>query len=75
MKEIDWSFIYGEGTIECYCDECGDNYSYEFCDGDVDFRDCQETIKEYGWISRKIDNEWFDFCCDECFYKYIKKNK
>ena len=75
MKDVEWSMYHGEGTIECYCDNCNKNYSYEFFDGNIDFRDCQEMLKEDGWISRKIDGEWYDFCCEECYYSYIKKNK
>lgn len=75
MKQIEWSLIHGEGTIECYCDQCDHNYSFEFEDGDIDYKACQEELKSYGWISRKIDGQWYDFCCEDCYYKYIKENK
>lgn len=77
MKEVIWSCFHGEGTIECQCDNdhCENEFSFEFCDGYPDFRACQEELKDEGWISRKIDNEWYDFCCEECYYQWIKTHK
>ena len=76
MKDIIWGIIHGEGTILCECDECGNSYEYEFEDGYLDFKDCQETIKGLGWLSRRVNNTWYDFCCVECHKKFIaKKNK
>lgn len=70
-KNIDWGIIHGEGTIECECDQCGTGYSYDFEDSYPDFKSCQEELRESGWISRKINGEWYDFCCEECYHKYI----
>lgn len=74
MKEIDWSFVHGEGTIVCSCDNCGHEYNYDFDNGYPDFTDCQREIKSMGWLSRKIDDEWHDFCCQECYKKFTQNN-
>jgi len=64
-KEIEWSTVHGEGDIICKCDHCVTEYNYGFEDG-PDFKSCQEELKEEGWVSRKINGEWKDFCCKEC---------
>lgn len=71
-KDIEWGFIHGEGDIICECDQCGANEVYEFENG-PDFSGCQEYLKENGWVSRKIDGEWHDFCCQECLQKFLKE--
>lgn len=73
-KEVEWSEIHGEGEIVCECDKCGNTYNYEF-DCGPDFRACQEEIKSQGWLSRKINNEWHDFCCEECYKKFVEVNR
>lgn len=74
-KEVEWSDIHGEGTICCECDNCGETYDYDFEDSYPDFRDCQDELSCSGWVSRKVDGEWCDFCCKECYNEYIKNNK
>ena len=75
MKEVIWGFIHGEGTIECSCDACCNTYDYEFDNGYPDFKDCQEEIKEYGWFSKYINGDWYDFCSEECYRKWLSKNR
>ena len=72
MKEVDWSFIHGKGTIICNCDECGMEHEDEFDNGCPDYKACQEELKTYGWVSKKIDENWYDFCCKDCYQKFIK---
>lgn len=70
MKTYDRDF----DSIEVECDECGLEYIYD-CFGDgPDFKGCQEEIKSAGWISRTIDGEWHDFCCQECYDKFKKQH-
>lgn len=75
MKEVMWGFTFGEGTIECECDNCGQSFVYEFYDNFVDFQGCQEEMKSEGWKAKKIDGDWYDFCCEQCYYEWIKKHK
>lgn len=75
MKDIDWGVIHGEGDILCYCDQCDNMYEYHFDNGYPDFKACQEELKDSDWLSKYIDGKWHDFCCEQCFYDWIKKNK
>lgn len=74
-KEVQWGLIHGEGNIECECDQCGRDYSYPFEDGDIDFKSCQDELRSQGWSSKKINGEWYDFCCEECYKKFMEKTK
>lgn len=75
MKDVERLYG-GDGTVEVYCDNshCSRKYTYDFFGG-LDFRDCQEEIKTVGWISRKVDDEWYDFCCKECYYVFLKERE
>lgn len=72
-KEVQWGLIHGEGDIVCECDACCETYAYPFEDGDIDYKACQAELKEQGWISRKIDGEWYDFCCEECYKSFLRR--
>lgn len=71
-KDIDWGLAWGEGTIVCTCDKCGHYEEFEFEDG-PDFREVQDELKQRGWVSRKINGEWYDFCSKECYLAYVKQ--
>ncbi len=75
MKEVEWSEIYGEGEIVCYCDNdsCNEEERVDFEDG-PDFKEAQDIIEEIGWVSSKINGEWKDFCSQTCRRKYLEKN-
>ena len=73
-KEVEWSEYHGCGDIICTCDECGESYLFEFCDGYPDFREAQREIEQIGWQSARINGEWEDFCCSTCRNKYIREN-
>lgn len=74
-KEIDWGMIHGEGDIVCECDQCGEEERIPFEDGCIDYREAQTELKALGWVSRKIDDEWHDFCSNKCHYDYVNENK
>ncbi len=73
-KDISWDPWYGHGEIVCTCDFCGEFEVIDFGDG-PDFKMAQEDLKSLGWVSRKIDNTWYDFCSEQCYYEWIKENK
>lgn len=73
-KECQWSHIHGEGTIVCTCDQCGHTHEHDFDGGSPDYRGAQEAIKADGWISRKIEGQWHDYCSERCYYNWIKEN-
>lgn len=73
-KEIEWSKIYGEGTIVCTCDnDCGTAETFDFTDNFPNYKGAQEELKNKGWLSCKINGHWYDFCCEKCRNGYFKK--
>lgn len=70
-KEVEWSSIHCKGEIVCTCDQCYGEERIGFEGGYPDFKASQAELKAYGWVSRNIDNEWYDFCSEECYYDYI----
>lgn len=75
-KNVEWGEVHGEGVIVSGCDECGKTDEYDFYDADdmgENFKSCQSDIQKKGWISRKIDDEWYDFCCEACYQKFLAR--
>lgn len=72
-KEVEWGVIHGEGDIVCTCDHCEGEERIEFIEG-PDFRSAQAELKEMGWMSSKINGEWYDFCSMECRNAFVKEN-
>lgn len=69
-KEENWHLQ----EIICECDNCNNYYEYDMVEINYpDFKDCQEELRREGWISRKIDGFWYDFCCEECYRDFMKK--
>lgn len=69
MKTADYDFE----TIDVECDnpKCRvGTFTYE-CNGYPDFRECQKEIESYGWESHKIDGDWYDFCCHDCYVDFV----
>jgi len=62
-KEIDRDF----DNCDCECDYCGQSETVY----STDYKEINEELRGMGWIIRKIDGEWVEFCCHECFQKYI----
>ena len=73
MKEVEWGPYYGEGDIQCTCDNCGNQHLVE-CNGEPDFKMAQEEIRKEGWISTKVHGIWYDFCSEKCRNSFIKRN-
>lgn len=71
-KEIEWSELYGVGTIVCTCDNCSAQEEFEFDDNNPDFRAAQNALRRFGWMSCKVHGEWYDFCSEKCRNNYIK---
>lgn len=63
-KYVDYIFE----NCECECDKCG--YS-EIIDSN-DYSEINRELKSNGWIIKKIDERWLEFCSEECFEKYKK---
>lgn len=71
-KYTDWGVIHGEGEIVCDCDNCDYEERIEF-EGYPDYKEAQQELRSIGWVSKKIDGEWKDFCCQECADEYYQK--
>jgi ribosomal protein L31 len=65
MKHIDYKFE----NCTCVCDEC----DYETTIDSTNYSDINEELRDNGWITRKINGEWHEFCSEECFKKYLNK--
>lgn len=74
-KYTDWGMIHGEGEIVCECDNCGSEERVEFDEGYPDYKEAQRELRSMGWVSRKIDGEWGDYCCTECANAAFAKSK
>lgn len=73
-KQIEWGYRHREGEIICECDYCGEADAIYFNNG-PNFKIAQIELNNNGWVSRKIDGEWYDFCQEQCYYDWIKENK
>ena len=65
MKHIDRDF---ENCV-CCCDYC----NYDEMIESTNYATINKEIKSYGWVIKKIDDEWKEFCCDECHDNYMKE--
>ena len=62
MKEIDRDFE----DCSVTCDMCGKTKTVD----SMDYSDINEELRSEGWIIKKIDGEWLEFCCYDCYRKY-----
>ena len=51
------------------CENCGENIG----GGLYDFYESKELMEEEGWITKRLNGEWLNFCCPECLDEYRKK--
>lgn len=52
------------------CENCGETIG----GGLYDFHDSRTLMKFEGWISRKINDDWLNFCCENCLKEYRSKH-
>ena len=50
------------------CDYC----SHTVGGGIYDFEESLELRKNEGWINKKIDGEWFNFCSEDCYNQFVR---
>ena len=75
-KEIEWGVIHSEGDIVCHCDNCRTEEWFPFEDGYFDFKEISVELREdFGWIARKINGEWYDFCRNNCYGEFVTKRR
>lgn len=57
------------GNVICKCDNCNQEKRVEF-NTYPNYKEVQQELRSMGWVSKKIDGEWKDFCCQECADEY-----
>ena len=63
-RELEFSG-YWEGDAVYSCDNCGAQQSFPFDSEDVGSKEHRKELREkLGWITTKVDGEWYDFCCE-----------
>lgn len=62
MKEINYSF----GDCDVTCDMCEKSKTVD----STNYSDINDELRSEGWIIKKIDGEWLEFCCYDCYRKY-----
>ena len=67
MKEVNYDLV---GTIvSCDCKKCKNISFYPF----TNFNKVNGRAKNNGWITRKVNGKWVDFCCEQCYDDYTRK--
>lgn len=56
---------------ECECDRCGNR---EWIQETTDYKEINDELRSLGWIIVKVNGEWLEFCCRECYNLYVKNN-
>nr|DAK84780.1 MAG TPA: CpXC protein [Caudoviricetes sp.] len=63
-KRIDYDFE----TCDCECDNCGETTIVD----STDFKYVNDELKEKGWKVAYINDSFNDFCCEECYKKFVR---
>ena len=50
------------GPIIFTCDVCDETFET----GEEDFKSAHAMAKAKGWRTKKIGDEWINYCCKEC---------
>lgn len=72
-KSIEWNKEYGTGGVMTVkCDHCGKEVDFKFSKSPTRevYIGVNEKIKKKGWLIRKIGDDWYEFCSDECFDEF-----
>ena len=65
---------YWEGEAVYSCDCCGTSERFRFDSDNVDSKSHRaELHKNKGWITTKVNDQWKDFCGENCRNKYIRQ--
>lgn len=62
-----------EGTAVYFCDCCHKTFRIRFESQDeVNSKSNRVELRKNGWISTKVNDQWKDFCTEQCRNKYIR---
>jgi len=67
MKEIKHDQAPGRCSCWVQCDQC-DHAEYI---PSSDFSAINKELRDCGWIVKKINGQWKEFCSNECFVRYL----
>lgn len=67
MKEVDYRNEIG--VVYCDANKCNKTLDVN----SKQYSEINYEMKENGWLVRKIYENWYDFCSEECYYKTIYK--
>lgn len=56
-------------NTDIYCDYCG---HIELVEG-TDFSGINKELRSRGWVIKKVNGSWKDFCCKECYQNYVNR--
>ena len=65
MKEVDYTFE----NCNVICDYCDREERIE----STDYSTINKELKENGWVIKKIGDDWYEFCCVECYRKFMEE--
>lgn len=65
MKDVDYRFE----QCEVYCDHCDESIMID----NTDYTYINQELKENGWLVRRINGRWYEFCSKECYRNFLKK--
>lgn len=58
------SFEKGVGFM---CDHCETTEGYG-----EEFYEDKDTIDRFGWLTRNLNGDWYNFCCEECYQQFLE---
>lgn len=65
---------YWEGEAVYSCDCCGHSERFRFDSDEIDSKKHRAELRtKKGWITTKVNDEWKDFCSENCRNKYIRQ--
>lgn len=65
-----------EGATPYRCDCCGkvEKFRFDSKDEAFDSKKHRKILRERGWLTTKVNDQWKDFCSEECRNQYIRSN-
>ena len=69
---IETERTFGTTRISCDAEYCkSQDFVHDGFDGYYDVKEACKEAREFGWIIKKIDDEWNHYCDQDCYEKDI----
>ena len=73
---IDKDYTFGTATVYCDCKGCPSERNIEgFDNHPPQFDEILAEMKDYGWVSKRLNGEWLHFCGAACCKNYLKESE